>query len=417
MNHTVKNIDNLLITITVTNRNRGCRRLYRLLFINAVMKVVLDVLEGIFTAELIDMAFRKACHKRRKYGSNSDIWDLRLNWNSRKQKLCGELNNGTYRFDTVKEIRINGQVYEIWTSEDSVVIEALRILLKEKYRITGNCTSFHMKGRGGVKGALDKIRRNFNEYKYVLRTDVRKYYASIDHLKLFEIIRKYVTERNILLLLYSFLKRTACRDGYYKSITKGICRGSSLSPVFGALYLEELDTEMRNKSSFYVRYMDDIVILAKNRWTFRRNIKKVNGILEKLSLSKAVDKTFIGKTGRGFDFLGFHFGREGMSISRKSVEKFAENIVLKLKSRRESVSGKITPGNRTRICGNSGVYEAKQLKENKLKGVLSVPDTVSAYVYCWTLWVKSIYGRKEINEVSDSLPARRHRQSWVLRCG
>ena len=117
--------------------------------------------------------------------------------------------------------------------------------------------------------------------------------------------------------MYDYLKRTVYRDGYYVSIEKSICRRSSLSPILGALYLEELDMEMKGVSSFYARYMDDIVIMTKYRWTFRRNIKKVNGILEKLFFPKAMDKTSIGKTEKGFDLLELYFGSEGMRVSKR----------------------------------------------------------------------------------------------------
>ena len=95
-------------------------------------------------------------------------------------------------------------------------------------------------------------------------------------------------------------------DGYNREVKRRIGRGCSLSPFFGALYLEELDREMKKMNVFYVRYQDDWVIMAESRWTFRRAIRKMNTILAKLKLEKAEDKTLIGKIEKGFDFLGFH---------------------------------------------------------------------------------------------------------------
>ena len=349
-----------------------------------------------FTLKLINCAYDKVCFKRRNSSSDDDIWDLRFRWNDRKLKLLNELNSGKYRFDAVKEICIDSQVYEKWIAEDAVVIEALTQLLKDKYKIVKNCSSYHLKGRGGVKGAVRRIMRNAADYKYVFRTDVRKYYASIDHLKLFEILRKYITETNLLLLLYSFLKKTNYKNGYYLSVNKGICCGSALSPILGALYLEELDRELTKDSPFYIRYMDDIVIFDNNKYRFRRNIKKVNRILEKLKLNKAPDKTFIGKIEKGFDFLGFYFGRSGISVSKKSIIKFAENIVMRLTSHSSSAESKITPFSRARYGESSSDYVAEQLKvKNKMKGDLPIPETVSLYIRRWLTWVKSIYGKKE----------------------
>ncbi|MCP4181345.1 MAG: hypothetical protein GY756_26585 [bacterium] len=171
---------------------------------------------------------------------------------------------------------------------------------------------------------------------------------------------------------------------------------SPLSPLLGALYLEELDMEMSKNSSFYIRYMDDIIVMAKNKWSFGRFIKKVNRIFDKLDLSQAEDKTYIGKIERGFDFLGFYFSREGMSVSKKAVRKFAENIVLKLSAHCDSEDSKITPADRIHNSESSGVYNSKQLRDKNNKGGLPIPETVSTYIQRWLIWVKSIYGKKEI---------------------
>ncbi len=54
---------------------------------------------------------------------------------------------------------------------------------------------------------------------------------------------------------------------------------------------------------FYVRFMDDILVLAPTRWKLRRAVKAVNAVLDALRLEKHPDKTVIGRIERGFDFL------------------------------------------------------------------------------------------------------------------
>lgn len=206
---------------------------------------------------------------------------------------------------------------------------------------------------------------------------MKKYYASIDHDLLFGMLRKIIGEAPVLGLLYQFMKRTVYKGGYYKTVCKGISRGSSLSPLLGALYLEELDEAMKKSGCFYVRYMDDWVILSENKWAFRRLIKKVNSLLGSLKLKKAEDKTFIGKIERGFDFLGFHFSAKGMSLAKVTVRKFAENLVAR-------------------------IYDSKQKKDNQSKGGLSIPDSVSLYIQRFTKWVKLIY-EEEKTDVCETM--------------
>ena len=118
-------------------------------------------------------------------------------------------------------------------------------------------------------------------------------------------------------------------------------------------------------------------------------------------MPQAEDKTYIGKIEKGFDFLGFQFNLERISVSKKSVRKFAENIVLRLNSCIAPDTGKITPGSEAGVCGNSGIYDAKQLMGKNKAGDLPIPETVSIYVNRWLIWVKSIYG-KEKTEMGDS---------------
>ena len=90
----------------------------------------------LFADKLIQKAFVKVSYRRREYGCNNDIWELRHNWNTRKSEILEELNSGTYKFDCVKEVVIDGQLYNIWVAQDAVVIEALTMLMKDKYNIT-----------------------------------------------------------------------------------------------------------------------------------------------------------------------------------------------------------------------------------------------------------------------------------------
>jgi len=87
-----------------------------------------------------------------------------------------------------------------------------------------------------------------------------------------------------------------------------------------------------------------------------------------------------------------------VNVSEKSVRKFAENIVLRLTVHRGSDDGKITPVRRMQNSDCSSAYNAKQLRDNKHKGGLPIPEAVSVYVQRWLLWVKSIYDKENILE-------------------
>ena len=73
---------------------------------------------------------------------------------------------------------------------------------------------------------------------------------------------------------------------------------------------------------FYARYMDDILIMTKSRWRLRHAIKILNEEFELLGLKKHPQKTTIGMVEKGFEFLGYHYGRDGLSLAGKTIDKF-----------------------------------------------------------------------------------------------
>ena len=121
-----------------------------------------------------------------------------------------------------------------------------------------------------------------------------------------------------------YLMRTAERGGNFWHYRQGIPLGCALSPLAGAFFLAELDRELERNGFFFVRYMDDIAILAKTRWQIRRAVKLVNQVLTRLGLEKHPGKTFVGRIDKGFDFLGYHVSRGELGIAEKTLENYRE---------------------------------------------------------------------------------------------
>ncbi len=73
--------------------------------------------------------------------------------------------------------------------------------------------------------------------------------------------------------------------------------------------------------------MDDILILAPTRWKLKKAIKVMNLTFNELKLEQHPDKTLIGRIERGFDFLGYHFGPNGLSVAVKTIERSMGRII------------------------------------------------------------------------------------------
>jgi RNA-directed DNA polymerase len=72
----------------------------------------------------------------------------------------------------------------------------------------------------------------------------------------------------------------------------------------------------------YYRYVDDILILAPTRWKLKAAIRVLNQTFNELKLEKHTDKTSMGRTEKGFDFLGYQFSPEGLTHAQKTIDNF-----------------------------------------------------------------------------------------------
>ena len=83
--------------------------------------------------------------------------------------------------------------------------------------------------------------------------------------------------------------------------------------------LADLDARLVRLPLFALRFMDDVLVLAKTRWKLREAVRVAKATLDELRLAKHPDTTFIGRVERGFDFLGFHFTPQGVSVAPAEV--------------------------------------------------------------------------------------------------
>jgi RNA-directed DNA polymerase len=108
-----------------------------------------------------------------------------------------------------------------------------------------------------------------------------------------------IADRTVQNLVGQYLVRVSERGGWYWEFRQGISRGCPLTPLMGAFFLKELDERMEALGLFYVRFMDDILVLAPTRWKLRGVVREVNRGLDCLGLEKHPEKTFIGRVERG----------------------------------------------------------------------------------------------------------------------
>jgi len=265
---------------------------------------------------MIDQAYTWLCEQRLSH--NNSIWDIRHKWADLKPRLQHELRTGQYKLSPLQSYAINNEWISSWTAMDAVVLKALALTLQPLFTIEAYPHCTHLKGAGGIHSAIKQVSQNQNHYQHILKSDAYHYYESIDHQALLAALERDVKCPMLLDLVFQYCQRLEIKEGNYYHFQRGIPKGCPLSPLMAALYLKPLDDEMK-KHGFYVRFMDDWVIMVKTKHQLRKMIKLTHKILEKLKLKMHPDKTFLGCIKKGFDFLGVHFG-EQPKISKTSLE-------------------------------------------------------------------------------------------------
>ena len=237
----------------------------------------MNLIEQVASDNVLNQAYAWLCHQRRKQHHNRDVWWLRYHWASEKPRIKQDLLAGNYRFDAVRVCRTSEGPFESWSARDALVLKALAIVLGGHLQLSERC--YHLAGNGGSKRAVGAVVKALPNNTFVFRTDVKSYYASIDHDVLQAELEKHIDDRHVLRLLADYMQRVLYDGGLYRDVGRGISLGCPLSPLMGALYLKPMDDAMAKLDLFYARFMDDWVILAPTRWKLRSAVKRVNEIL------------------------------------------------------------------------------------------------------------------------------------------
>ncbi len=173
--------------------------------------------------------------------------------------------------------------------------------------------SYSCRNNKGVHKALErftrfvyKVSQNYTRTVWVLKCDIRKFFASIDHAILKETLARSVPDKDILWLLSLIIDS-------FSPIEPGIGLplGNLTSQLFVNIYMNEFDqfAKHRLRAKQYIRYADDFVILSEDRGKLVSFLPQIREFLhERLSLTLHPKKVSIETFASGIDFLGWvHF--------------------------------------------------------------------------------------------------------------
>lgn len=150
-----------------------------------------------------------------------------------------------------------------------------------------------------------KVSNNHTKTCWVLKCDIRKFFASIYHEILLEVFQKHVKDKDINWLIEEIVSSFNTEQG------KGLPLGNLTSQILVNIYMNEFDQFMKHKLKvkYYIRYADDFVVLSSDKKYLENLLVKIKFFLENnLKLTLHPNKVFIKTYASGIDFLGWvHF--------------------------------------------------------------------------------------------------------------
>lgn len=200
-------------------------------------------------------------------------------------------------------------------------------------------------GKGTHKAAdrlqywLRQTDRKPDKY-YYLKLDISKYFYRIDHEVLIKILRKKISDERLMQLLESIINCDDTKFGIPTGIDAdqcdkedrlsevGIPIGNLTSQMFANLYLNELDQYAKHtlKLHYYLRYMDDIIILHNDKKYLHEIKATIENFLNdelRLQLNK---KTAIRPINVGIEFVGFRIYSTHKKLKRKSLRRIKKRV-------------------------------------------------------------------------------------------
>lgn len=228
--------------------------------------------------------------------------------------------------------------------------------------------SFSCQVGKGTHRALDrfqdmarKVSRNHSRTCWVLKCDIRKYFASVDHLLLIRLLRTSIGDQRLLLLLENIISSFATIQG------KGIPLGNLTSQLFSNIYLHEFDRFVKSdlRIKWYIRYADDFVLLSSERTELLALIPILKGFLaEYLQLCMHPDKVFLKSFASGVDFLGWlHFPSHRVLRTKTKERMFKRVAANPTKPTLQSYLGLLGHGDgfelRTHIINEAWLWSEK----------------------------------------------------------
>ena len=296
------------------------------------MKKINNVYPEIISRENLYRSAHLAARGRR-YGDA--VADFNFNLEEEMGALHRELADKTYRHRKYRMFTIyDPKKRNIAAApfRDRVVHHAVHDVIEPFIDKTFIHDSYACRKGKGTHIAVDRTQSFLRANRFCLHGDVKKYFPSIDHRVLKEMLAKRTTDKDLLWLANGIIdsasqvmESSVPRDGG----GKGLPIGSLTSQFFANLYLNELDYFLKfdMRCRYYLRYMDDFLIFGNDKEElYEAKIRIRDFLKNKLQLDLHEGKSQVYKTRNGIKFLGFRIYENHRRLASDNVKRFKKRL-------------------------------------------------------------------------------------------
>ena len=297
-----------------------------------------NLLELILRKDNLNKAYKKVKANNGKGGIDGMQVDELLPYLKEHQnEIIQKIRMGKYKPNPVRRVEIpkeeKGKVRKLGipTVVDRVIQQAIAQELTPLFEPQFSENSYGFRPGRGQHDALKACKRNVEEgYVYVVSMDLEKFFDTVNHSKLIEILSRTIKDGRVISLIHKYLNAGVAQNGYFEKTEEGVPQGGPLSPLCGNVMLNELDRELESRGHRFVRFADDAIIFCKSRRSAERTMENIIPFIEdKLFLKVNRAKTKISHVSK-IKYLGYAFyrnkGKCRFRVHPKSVQKMRDRI-------------------------------------------------------------------------------------------
>lgn len=317
-----------------------------------------DLMERILGRDNMNRAFSKVKSNKGAPGVDGMTIDDAAPWlKKHKKELLESIRQGKYKPQPVRRKEIpkpdgGTRKLGIPTVVDRVIQQAIAQELTPIFEPLFSDGSYGYRPGRSAQMAIQKVKQYAEQgYTHAVLIDLSKYFDTLNHDLLMNMIREQVHDKRVIELIKRYLKAGVMENGLVVKTEEGSPQGGPLSPLLANIYLNKYDWEMEGRGVPVIRYADDIVVLAKSQRAAERLLESSRRYLEgKLKLRMNMEKSKVVSVYsiRNFKFLGFALGkgRDGVYIRvhAKSLKK-AKQKLKELTSRSQGRNVRVVMAN------------------------------------------------------------------------